>query len=71
MGNAFELQEPFTLLWLSCRALDLDGFGWNVWEAEGDHLGSIFSVGKGLRGLWLLPKPAVLWGAVAQGAAVQ
>lgn len=57
----------------SCRApaLGLDGFGWNVWKSGVDHLGSICSVGKGLGELWLLPRIVVLWGAVAQGAAVQ
>lgn len=69
----FKLQEPFVPLWVPCQAgaLDVDGFGWNVWKAEGDHLGSICSVGKGLGELWLHPKTALLWGAVAQGAAVQ
>lgn len=58
----------------SCRAPG-SGFGW-IWmecleKWRVDHLGSICSVGKGLGELWLLPRIVVLWGAVAQGAAVQ
>lgn len=73
MGILFKLQEPFMLLWVPCqaRALDLDGSGWNVWKAECDHLCSVCSVGMGLGELWLLTKTSLLWGAVAQGAAVQ
>lgn len=61
----------FVAFRVGLRALGLDGFGWNVWKSGVDHLGSICSVGKGLGELWLLPRIVVLWGAVAQGAAVQ